>query len=229
MNRDAAVAQIQQGLGWRSDKATQIVAALQFAQTEREKPGMTLPWFLVAEDQSLSVLTGITAVTLPTGFIKERESKQGNLRYRASSTTRTWWLEKMDEQVANRTFFGSWSDQDDEDRSADTALSPGLPRAYVLRKATIKIYPTPDANYTLTWDFYKAADMLALGSTENSWLMYAPWVLIGDAGMKMAADLRDKDALATFQAIVQKAQSTLIADVIEREQAGRSFSMGSRL
>lgn len=229
MTRDQAVAQIQQTLGWRSDKATEIVAALQFAQAEREKPGKTLPWWLVAQDQTLSVVISTQETTLPTGFIKERETRDGNLRYRPSATGRTYFLEKMDFMYAEKYFFGDWRNASDEDASADDSLSPGIPRAYVLRNTTVRIYPVPDAAYSLKWDFYKNDDTLSSGSTENKWLANAPWVLIGDAGMKLAADLRDQTALGIFSTIRTQFQSELMNSIIEREEAGRSRSMGSRL
>jgi hypothetical protein len=55
MTLDQAITEVQQICGWRSDKATQIQNALQYAQTEREKPNRTYPWFLRKTNDSAIV------------------------------------------------------------------------------------------------------------------------------------------------------------------------------
>lgn len=224
-----AIAQIQQGLGWRSDKSVEILAALRFAQLERERPGRTLPDFLIATDQTLSVLTGIPEVTLPTDFITERSFKEGNLRYKTSATARTWWLQKKDMEEADSFFFGTWTDVRDTDSVSNfDNLSPGLPRAYILRDTTIRLYPTPDANYSLTWDFYKNADQI-IAEEENVWLAKEPWTLIADAGLKLAMDLRDAKGIENFTGLRNEFSAAFYRNTIARRLNGRSYSIGRRL
>lgn len=227
MTRDEAVAEIKQGLGFRSDRTTEIVSALQQVQKQREGGKHSLPWFLLAEDQSFAILDGVRNYTLPTGFLGEVEEKDGNLRYVPSGSNQTLFLAKMDREGAEVHFYGRIID-DPLNPISSSADSPGSPAAYVLQKSSIRIYPEPDANYTLTWSFFKSADLLTT-NIENSWLQYAPWCLIGDAGVKMAMNTRDKDALVYFQTVRDRGDQDLMGEIVERELRGRPLAMGSRL
>jgi hypothetical protein len=224
-----AIAQIQQGLGWRSDKAVEILAALNFAQDEREQPGKTLPWYLLSEDQPLAVSSGVQAVSLPTGFIKEVEERDGNLRYQPNATSRTLFLTKTSYENAEKFFFGDWRVEDLSATASVATVVIGAPRAYVLRSNTIRVYPKPDADYTLTWSYWSHDTDITSGSSTNQWLTYNPWVIVGEAGLKMAADLQNQAATQKFATILQRAEMNLMASVVERELSGRRLAMGSRL
>jgi hypothetical protein len=225
-----AVAEVQQGLNFRSDRSTEILQALNNVQGLREMGGQTLPWFLVAQDQALTTSTTTQEVALPTGFIQEVEEAEAGLRYQASATSRTFFLKKMGYEAAEKYFFGDWQNNWDLDSTSTAdALSPGTPRAYVLRKSTIRIYPASDQAYSLLWDFYKNDDPVTNSSTQNQWLTYAPWVLIGGAGWKMASDMKNADAMSSFATIAKQAESALIGAINRRKLAGRPLRMGSRL
>lgn len=230
MTLDQAIIEVQQICGWRSDKNTEITAALSYAQTEREKPGMTFPWWLWQEDVALPALTiGSQTLALPSGFIQDSDELDGNLRYQASASARTFFLKKMDFETAEKYFFGDWSSVYDVDSTQITqAISPGTPKVYVLRKNTLRIYPTPDAAYVLTWSYWGADSAQASGQA-NGWLTNAPWVLIGDAAKKIGADLQNAGAVATATQILTKAEQDLFRSTIHRREAGRNRSMGSRL
>lgn len=232
MDGPTAVAQVQQGLGFRSDRATEIISALNFAMNEREQPGKTLPWFMVAEDQTVTALATNQAISLPAGFVKERESRDGNLRYRsATAGSRTFFLQKGDIQSLDRYFFGDWQNNwDTNAQSTANALTPGMPRAYALRGATIKVYPVPDVDYGLTWDFYKNSDPITLAtSATHPWLLNSPWVLVSDAGLKLAADIQNQAAMTKFATMALMASQTLMGSIVERELAGRPLRMGGKL
>lgn len=230
MTLDQAIIEVQQICGWRSDKNTEITSALSYAQTEREKPGMTFPWWLWKEDQSMTALTiGSQTLALPSDYIQDTEEVEGNLRYRASSTTRTFFLKKMDFETAEKYFFGDWSSVYDVDSTQITqAISPGTPKAYVLRESSLKIYPTPDAAYVLTWSYW-GKDTAQASGQANAWLTNAPWVLIGDAAKKIAADLQNAGAVATAQQVLDRAEQNLFRSTIHRREAGRRRMIGSRL
>lgn len=226
-----AVSEIQQILGFRSDQNQIILNALQYAQTEREKPGLTFPWWLWQEDTPLSPLTiGSQTLALPTGFIQDSESIDANLRYNSGvPNTRTVFLKKMDYKTAEQHYFGVWqSDYDCQQVTAVEAISPGPPKAYVLRQNSIRVYPAPDQAYVMTWSFWGADATISL-TTENQWLKNAPWVLIGDAAKKVGSDLNNSAAVATASEILTRAEQNMFRSVIHREEAGRSRSMGSRL
>src|SRR4051812_15969882 len=109
MNFEVAVAEVQQILGWRSDKATEIGLALKYAQTQREMPGRTYPWFL---QQTLTFVTVADQqeYNIPSGYIQDTEEDDGNLFIytgTGTSTNRTVFLKKMDFQIAQQKYFGT--------------------------------------------------------------------------------------------------------------------------
>src|SRR5215469_13319813 len=80
MTLDQAIAEVQQIAGWRSDKATQIQNALQYAQVEREKPNRTYPWFLrKTNDTAIVTVYNQMQYSLPSDYIEDTEELDGNL------------------------------------------------------------------------------------------------------------------------------------------------------
>lgn len=230
MLRDSAVAEVQLILGRRSDLSSEIISALQFVQAEREKPGMTYPWWLMKQDQPFAVASGVQETALPADFIQEAEERDGNLRYQASATSRTFFLKKMSFEQAEQHYFGVWqSDYDTSSLTLIDSISPGTPKAYVLRQNTVRVYPTPDQNYSLTWSYW-GKDAVLSSNIENGWLANAPWVLIAEAALKITTSgVGGNDVVSRAQSILARAQGDLFRSVIHRAQAGRSFSMGRRL
>ena len=246
MDRDSAVARIQEKTGFRSDRVTEITNALQDAQDELER-GQTVPWFLLQEDQTFTITPPSPAVatplevTLPSGFIKESDDQEGNLRWQQSTPGPSVFVQKMDLKEAETFFFAPrlvwWNEGVEVIQSEDTTLSPGVPIVYVLRKSTVRIYPGPDVVYNLTWSYFAHDDRLDSSNVTNKWLTYAPWLLIGRAGLLFAMSVRDTDAIAAFQSIVygdvsrgiRGAEKDFQASIYEREIGGRAYSMGARL
>jgi hypothetical protein len=246
MDRDTAVQRIQQKLGFRSDLVTPIQNALNDAQREREN-AQSLPWFLLQEDQTFTITPASPVVAtpqqynLPTGFIKEADDEDGNLRYQKSTPGPQVFLRKMDYKQAEIFFFARrqvWYDTNIEIiQSEDTNFTAGVPIAYVLRETQVRIYPGPDQTYNLLWSFYVHDQPLNGSNVTSQWLNFAPWLIIGEAGMLIAADVRDTDAFAAFQAIVdgtqangfRGAEKAFLAMCYERELGGRTYRMGGRL
>lgn len=240
MDRDSAVSRIATKVGFRSDLTTNIQNALQDAQDELERKS-SLPWFLIQENQPFVVNPTIPAtatpieIPLPSGFIKETDWQDGNLRYQLSPAPPgpTVFLEKMDLLKAENYFFGRqtirWNVNIEIIETMDTQFTPGAPYVYVLRRNTVRIYPGPDKVYNLMWDYYAHDVSLVGANLTNQWLTFAPWLLIAMAGILIASDLRDSEAISYFQGLEQRAQQSFLAEQIEREIAGRSFAMGRRL
>lgn len=244
MDRDTMVARIQEKLGFRTTLVTNIQSALQDEQDELEN-GATLPWFLLAEDVSFPITPTVPATStpkefaLPAGFISESDIQEGNLRFQQTTPGPQVFIEKMDYREAEQFFFSQrkvwWDGQEVIVQSSAAPPMPGMPKIYVLRKDTIRIYPGPDRNYNLLWTFYKADERLDGTNITNRWSANVPWLLIGRAGVKMAMSTRDKDALGAFQAILQGApgfggaEKTYLALLYDREIGGRRYNMGGRL
>lgn len=210
-----AVTRVNDGLGWRpTGHALEPKIILRFAEAQRElEKGKTLPKFLLQEDQTLSLVKNTHTVALPTGFI--RESDESLIRFTPPGTDQPTFLARrlyIDAIVGNI--------------QADNA--PTAPTIYVMRKTTIDFVTTANANYTLTWDYYKAADAFSTGA-ENQWLANAPEWLIGEVGRRIAADLRDADAYTLFDKMATVARAAQFADDLADAEASGPYQMGANL
>jgi hypothetical protein len=238
MDRDSAISRIANKVGFRTDINPLITTALQDVQDELER-SIDLPWFLTNENTPFVINPANPPVAtpqeypLPTGFIRETDVHDGNLRFQQTAPGPTLFLEKMDLMPAENYFFGRrvsrWNENVEIVVQEDTQFTPGTPMVYVLRENTVRIYPGPDKQYTLTWDFFAHDTALNGGNVTNQWLTFAPWLLISKAGLLVATDLKDTEAVQYFSGIEQSAMRSYAAVKYEREVAGRRFAMGRRL
>ncbi len=250
MDRDTAVARIQEKLGFRTDLVLNIQNALQDAQDELER-GTTMPPWLWSQDTPFTLTpTGPPSampleVVLPANFIRESAEQDGNLYYRLTGSFQPIFLQKMDFRKAEEFFFDRrqvwWDGTMTTVQSASANPTPGAPVAYVLRQNTARFYPGPDVVYHLLWTYYKHDSGLNGSNvgdgtgTPNGWLTNAPWLLIGEAGLLMSTSLRDGDAMQVFQQILDGTTGTrgarrdYLAWVYERESAGINYRMGEQL
>jgi hypothetical protein len=215
MTRDEAIARIQQGIGFRTDLDDQIAYALREAQRMLEN-GLSLPYFLVEEDQTLTAPAGTDAIALPDGFIREADGE--GLRYFDTEADDWVFLEKKLHEEAIK---------------ATSGLDPGSPLVYVLRKDSVQVYPERDASYDLTWSYYKRGAELTT-DIENSWLDEAggnPEALIGRAGMLVAEDVVADVPLyyQKFERMFVQAWKGAFAAGILREEAEDPIIVGGRL
>lgn len=215
MDRDTAVARIQQGLGFRQDLNDQIVGALKEARRLLET-GRSLPDFLLQEGQTLLLPAGNADVPLPTGFIMEFQ-EEGLWYVKALGFKETIWLEKLDFDIGNTRFVRS---------------DPGSPLAYTLRGSKIHFWPARDVAYTLNWAYYKRSKDLSTNVPDNEWLADdagAPEALIGRAGMIIAADLADTAAVQKFSSMYTISWNGISAMSNQLDEENRPLAVGSRL
>lgn len=218
MLRSEAILIIKRGLGFRQTQDVAIVAALKEAQRDLEL-GKTLPNFLIEFDAPIAVTSGVNSVTLPTGFI--RLTDEYDMFYVNSSGSNVT-LPRKNFTEAQQAFVGS-GDPDDTDV---IPVAGSYPKVFsVLNKTEAVLTPTPMVSFTAFLTYYKAADLLD-SDIENAWLRNAPNYLIGLAGMTVAGNLRDKDALAEFTRRAKMGGSGLMADIVEDELAGRPLVLG---
>ena len=274
---DQAVREVQQIAGWRSDKVAEITAALQYAQTEREKPNRTYPWFLRnTNDSAIITNQGLATYPIPSDYIEDTEEIDGNLYiYLLSSPgpggslgtvltgpdgqvllgadgkvliapgsvttapqavgdprSRTVFLKKQQFRLAQQRYYGDWPYvyANTAGYIYDTShnLPPGVPREYYLGDTFVELYPVPDGVYFISWRYW-AQDALQATGQENKWLKNAPWLIIGDAAAKICADLGNQQGFATATALSSSAATNLFNATINRNEAGKRRSMGSRL
>lgn len=232
MTLDQALTELRKSLGFRSESDTafteKAMVALQQAQDERERPGKSLPQFLISHDEVFAVTAASQVVSYPTGFIKFVDSKEGGLRYLPSGATIPYYIRKRQLKGAYAEFSTVDVESDDDIVTSET-IETGRPVVYVPQADRLLVFPVPDANYTLLGDVYKHDDELTSGDVENGWLLNAPWLLIADAGIKLAKDVRDKSALELFIAMQSTQERQLLADVVALEHVDEPIIMGSRL
>ena len=206
MIRSAAIARIQQGLGFRTDLSDVIISALQEAQGEFER-AQTLPWFLISEDQTFTATALSPTVALPTSFLRIVEEESPH--FTTTGTTPTFLVKKPFDE-ALQYYLG---------------VSNGRPQAYTLRSASISLWPTPDITYTLAWSYYKAGTALT-SDIENVWLLNVPYLLIARAGLIVAADLENETATKKFLAMYDKWNSWLFNAIADRDDQAMPRSIG---
>jgi hypothetical protein len=209
MDRDTAVSRVQINLAFRSDKETEIIAALQDAQVELET-GAILPWFLRSEVSSISTVSGEERVKLPSDFIREWDDDP------------LWYFNGDAAEASDR-----WVPLAKDDMETLRASFPGegAPKAYQLDPKYFRIFPTPDAAYTLKMIYSKHDEVLS-SNVENLWLKHFPWLLIGKAGTAIASALRDKDAIKFFDAKAAQNTRLMIRDTEARRHESRRYIMG---
>lgn len=206
MLRSEAVARIQRGLGFRTDQEQNIIDSLQEAQRDLEG-GQTLPWFLIQEDAAFAVLASTSTYTFPTDFLRVVEDE--GLHYTSDDGEAIFLTKRTYEE--NVKFFAD--------------VDPGPPQGYTIRKGTIQIWPVPDIAYSLTWSYYKRATLLSTDVT-NAWLTEVPELLIGLAGLLIAADLENEASTKKFGAMYQKWSAWLVTQMADREDQGMPRAMG---
>lgn len=217
MLRSEAIAIIKRGLGFRPGQDAAIIAALKEAQRTLEL-GHTLPNFLLAYDTAITVTANVGTITLPAGFIRFHDDY--DLYYTNSYGARVF-LPRKNYTEAYQAYVASG---DENGQVISTTYT--YPQVVVQRgKTSALLIPTPAVSFTAYLTYYKAAVVLDT-DVENAWLANAPDVIIGMAGMTVAGNVRDKDALAEFTRRANMGGKSLMGDIIEDELAGRALVMG---
>lgn len=188
MLRTVAVQRVTDGLGFRSDLASRVILRMQEEQRDLER-GKTLPSFLIAEDQTLTLLAGTNSIALPDDFLRRVDRSP---RYVSD-------VSDVSVDIPWRSYEAAYKAYSDSEASG--------PKVFVLRSSTILVFPEADRDYTITWDYYAKADTLDV-DIENAWLANAPELIIGGAGLRMALDIRNAEAQKLFGAMYQASRTT---------------------
>lgn len=210
VTRTQAVERIAVGLGFRSGLDAIIILRLQEAQRDLEK-GKTLPRFLIQQDQALVLTAGLHELPLPTGFLRIVDDQRPHFTSTESDTpvflTRKYFDDATLAQI----------------RTDDEARAPSV---YVIRQSTIDFINTADTTYNFVWSYYKAAATLD-NDVENEWLANAPEWLIGEAGGRLAMDLRDKSAVEIFANLERRGRAAVFGEELAQELADGPLAMGA--
>jgi hypothetical protein len=207
MLRSVAVTRIAEGLGFRVDQNDRIVLRMQEEQRDLER-GKTLPKFLIREDATLTTVTNQAYVDLPSDFLRRADRLP---RYTALTTD-------ISTDIPWRSYDAAYKAYADSDAAG--------PKVLVLRHDTIYIFPTPDRAYTITWDYYKK-DTILSSDVENLWLENAPELIIGGAGLRLAYDLRNKEAIAVFTNMYKAARVAWFNEDVVQELDDQPLLVGA--
>jgi hypothetical protein len=213
MTRDEAVAQTQQGLGFRRDLQAVIAGKLEEAQRKLES-GSTLPSFIINKDDPVNILTGVNQYDLTFEFIRE-----------VNDIGKQWPLRKTSGDISHVRKI----DYDDAIAQFGDAGS-GCPVVYAIRARILRFFPVPDTEYEYRWSFYQrqtALDGSDVNDDDNAWLKFAPHLLIGMAGKEVAKTLRDQSAIALFSEQEATWRRLIFADTILEEDANQVYLMGA--
>lgn len=203
MLRDDAVAEIQRILGFRLDNTTDIVTEMQNTQEFLET---TLrPWFLLNERVLLTTVASTQTVALPSDFLGPSRDPTEDLFIEEDDGTLTA-LERVN-------------------RKDITGNEEGKPSCYALRISDIFLYPIPDAAYNLRYTYY-AKDQVLDTNIENKWLKYAPFLLIGETGKRIAAALRSDAAMQVFSQMALEAAVAMRRREEELHHVQRTYTIG---
>lgn len=210
MNRDTARARIQFGLGRRTDLADEINDSLQDVQVRLEQED-ALPWFLRTEISSTTTTAAEERVGVPSDFLAEWEDDA--LWYfndTASEPEDVWTkLQKSETDLLRAKYPGS-----------------GTPKAYSLDGTYFRIFPTPDAVYTLK-QIYFAADQVLSTNIENKWLKYVPELLIGIVGQEMGVPIGLSAArFERFRQLESEGRTRIRRKNLQLELANRPLLIG---
>jgi hypothetical protein len=222
MLRDDGVARIMEQYSYRVSSNVQatILANMELAQNTLELAPVK-PWFLVSEDTYTTTTISEERVTLPADFLQEVEDATFKYRPDDWPSTKELDLIKDDYDVLRKNFAqGDGGDSDTDPAEART------PQAYALLGTYFRIFPLPDAVYTVRLIYFKKAIALTT-NVENEWLKYAPLLFLGTVGMLVAkGPLRDAQAVSTFQDWIGVGQAALNSQNEARDHANRTYQMG---
>lgn len=219
VTRTQAIQRIKDGLGFRraTNLDDRIILRLQEAQRELEA-GKTLPEFLKVSDHLVTLVAGTQTAFVPFAFLREDYTEPMYFRKDNDPKGKKVFLNRVD---ADDAFTLYWNNG-----------LPASPRVYVVRRPsptlawTLDFVNPVDRDYTFHFSFYEHDT--DIGTTESTkWLAFAPEWIIGEAGIRMAADARDPDGVSLFGDMMKKGRLAVLGETLMSETAVQPIQMGS--
>jgi len=224
MIRDTAVTQILKQMGQRQGDTTaraDTIAELYNAQNRLER-GQLQPWFLIElyTDAAFVTAADSDTVAVPSTFLREVDDQMGG------DVGSLWYFYQEKWNIVYKEeysiAFRKWGNA-----TADK------PKRYCLVDEEIMLFPAADDVYELR--LLAAFQQTSLDGTygdgatnvENTWLRYAPDLLIGEAGRILAGGYyRDADAKAHFELMTASSSKRVYDETIARIEAGMLRALG---
>lgn len=178
MTRDEIITLIKHKLGFRMNYDDAIIFAhldlvqTTYEQVSRERP---LPWFLFNATYTAATVADTRTIALPTDFLEFDDD---------------WPL-----RITNAD-----NEVKDLPRTTDYNIgetgqsSEGFPTCFTMDATTIRLYPLPDAAYTVTIPHY--ARSTKWSETESSdWFTEFPHLVIAETAYSVLASNRDIEGM----------------------------------
>lgn len=214
MDRNTAMAEIKEGLNFRTDTLRDQTIIRKMKQAQKEMQGaMTAPWFALLEAVSFATVADQQWVDLPSPFWKEYEDELPH--FTTVDQPQPVFLAK---------------ERYDTALMATASETNRRPFVFVRRNSQLLLFPTPSEVLTLTWSYYtkEPDDDFDTNVTDNMWLVNTPYLIIARAGQLCALDLSNDAAAAKFGNQYTFWKEHLMGEIIEHEDAGKPRAMGSR-
>lgn len=229
MNGDDFIATLRRRLGNRSvadlPSADIIVEAEAIRKTQLEKARFR-PWFLQAEDTTISTVVGVEYVALPTGFLgfDPDDEWSGVAVQDPNDTTQDPWNPIVidDFNVIKDWYKASTSPQD----STSSGIV-GMPQKAGLVGTRLYMRPIPDKIYPLRFRFYKSDTPLVEAPSENLWLQHAHDWWLGELGeMYAGLIVQNMDLVPFFTDLKTRGRQRVYHETIARTEANKSRQQG---
>ena len=215
MIKSDAVAQLKQILGFRTDLVTQAPIALAQAQDKLEdewpRPDI-YPWFLRTELATTTTVANEPRVGIPSDYLSDDEESGLEI---VNADNEIIPLEKNDFDLLRALY-------------ANTDAT--LPVAYSSDGLYYRLFPAPDAIYTLYQKYYKKDTAFSSldDSAENQWLKYAPWALIHRAAVILGIGGSNKN-VSSSASLLGDCIAAIVTKSIWLQETNRPRAMGEVL
>lgn len=215
---EEAVQRILDGLGFRSSTSLRLVVEKRLREAQWFlETGKTLPHFLKKSDEEILLEPGDRIFPLPDRFIREFDEELPH--YVPPDGSRTVFLERWRYSDAVKRFGPGNGNE-----------ATGAPRIYTLRHDSefggfLDFIIPVDKAYTLLWSYYKGAALLDV-AVNNQWLQFAPDWLVGEAGWRVAMDIRDERAIQVFDQLRTSGRMSVFHEEFVLDEAAGQFAMG---
>lgn len=209
ITRDEAVTLVENRLGQKTGLSTNIIAEIKFAQARREANPF-LPWFL-KKISTVATIANTQTIAVPTGFLKECPNQSRGALYLVDGSTSAWTQLKK----------GNY----DEYAVEYSTIAAGKPKYYSLLGSSFYLFPTPSIIYSARLIHF-GADAILTSDVTNLWLTNAPDLIVADAGIQIALQLRDQNAAAAFLEMMKKAEKDMYDATTAREMNALPMELG---
>lgn len=208
MTPNEARDELWRGLGFRQDRESTLFYELNQAQIRLEEDEkLEHPWFLLDRYSMGDTVAGTQAMALPINFLQLDDDEAPEYY----DTDAAIWLPLVVDQpdILKLNYPGE-----------------GSPQAVAIRGLFMEVYPIPDAAYTIRASMFRRGGPIQKDGPETAWLYWAGAAVIAEAGVRMAGDLRDVNALQNFTTRKQEAMTALMRKINARKLAGTRPVMG---